>query len=43
MLVGEPMKWPQPWSSKPPIHLDKSCDLGALHEYERIGTCMDEV
>jgi hypothetical protein len=29
-------------SSESPIYLDKSCDLGIPHEYERINICLDE-
>jgi hypothetical protein len=36
------MKWPQPWPFEPTIHLDKSCDLSTLLEYEKINICMDE-
>jgi hypothetical protein len=38
-MVGAPMKWLQPWASKPLIHQHKSCDLGITHEYGRIAIC----
>jgi hypothetical protein len=34
------MKWLQPWTSEPLIHLDKSCDLGIIVKYERTDTCL---
>jgi len=37
------MNWFQPWPSKPPIHLDKSCDPSIPREYERTNTCLDEI
>jgi len=41
-LVGELVKWPEPWPFEPPIHLDKSYDLGIPLEYEKTDTYLDE-